>query len=351
MSETGNLGNLEDLEDSCRGCLKPDKSHLLFGEDNLHVKFKYCTQLKISRDDGFSSYLCKLCFAHLEVAYNFKNMCKETNLVMKNLKQTLPDKEENEKESPQEPDEQDEEILEYFEESANEEDHVIEPENTEEIPEKDLPPKHMENLLRCSLCHKNYSSSQALKIHIENTHKGVKKFICEICDQRFTQKHSLQSHLMRHTNEKPFSCDVCGKLFRRKQVLQMHMNCHTGKTPYHCDRCNMSFRTTTALRNHGHNLSCLICDKTFRMIPSLQAHIRRHKLEGGGQIKSRLKVRHICNECGKSFACKSVLDAHKIIHTGRKPFKCVKCDKSFPLEASLKVHMRKKHLLTHEEGK
>uniref|UniRef100_A0A1B0EXM9 Uncharacterized protein n=1 Tax=Phlebotomus papatasi TaxID=29031 RepID=A0A1B0EXM9_PHLPP len=363
--------------ESCRGCLKPGKSHYLFGDDDLIEKYKYCTQLQIEKDDGLSSFLCKLCHSHLQIAYNFKRMCRETNSVLRKLVRTLgkdgqeaeePDRESKTEEDPLEVTEGDEskneekedEQIEYAEEIEELEEESIEVLEDEEIPpesqkesQEDSEAQEMshrkqkydDNRLQCPMCRKKYSCPQSLKLHMENTHGGVKRFYCDICNTRFTQKHSLQTHMMRHTNERPFQCLVCKKGFRRKHILQMHMNCHTGDTPYRCKKCNLGFRTTTALRNHGHNLKCPICSKTFHMIPSLQTHIQRHKRDPDGRAGPRLKmkVQHICDECGKSYSCKSVLEAHKVIHTGEKPFKCQHCDKAFPLSASLKVHNRNKH--------
>ncbi|XP_059617318.1 oocyte zinc finger protein XlCOF26-like [Phlebotomus argentipes] len=326
--------------EACRGCLKPEKSHFLFGSDELSEKFRYCTQLKIEKGDGLSTFLCKLCYSHLQVAYNFKRMCKETNTVLKKLLHTLS--QEKPTEVTAAADAPEEEVAEeYPADPEAEEVGEVEVETTEE--EKSPKRKYDSNRLQCSQCRKKFSCPQALKLHTENTHGGVKRFSCDICSMRFTQKHSLQSHMMRHTNERPFQCHICQRGFRRKQILQMHLNCHTGETPYRCDKCQLAFRTTTALRNHGHNLSCPVCDKAFQMIPSLQKHIQRHKLSGDSWPRLKLKVEHICDECGKSYACKSVLEAHKVMHTGLKPHKCDQCDKAFPLFASLKVHIRNKH--------
>uniref|UniRef100_A0A1B0CTR0 Putative c2h2-type zn-finger protein n=1 Tax=Lutzomyia longipalpis TaxID=7200 RepID=A0A1B0CTR0_LUTLO len=366
--------------EACRGCLRPGKSYNLFGKDDLFEKFKFCTQLKVEKNDGMTGFLCQLCFSHLEVSYNFKRMCRETHGVLKGLLQKqrngeiqgreaseMPEiegkRESDEEEENQKTDEndfeedviqEDPEIDEEVEEIDEEIEEIEEEakqteENKEELPEipseaPEQPQKYPENRLECSLCSKKYSCPQALKLHTENTHRGVKRFSCSICSMRFTQKHSLQSHTMCHTNERPFCCAICKKGFRRKTTLQMHMNCHTGETPYTCSQCGVGFRTTTALRNHGHNLRCPICSKSFQMIPSLQAHIQRHKqTDGGAGPGLKLKVKHICSECGKSYACRAVLEAHRVIHTGEKPFKCTQCDKAFPLLASLKVHMRNKH--------
>ncbi|KAJ9576749.1 hypothetical protein L9F63_025357, partial [Diploptera punctata] len=54
------------------------------------------------------------------------------------------------------------------------------------------------------------------------------------CNKSFSQKTSLNRHLLVHSNEKHFKCSVCNKSFSRKYNLNEHLLVHNNEKHFKC---------------------------------------------------------------------------------------------------------------------
>ncbi|XP_046899831.1 zinc finger protein 629-like isoform X2 [Hypomesus transpacificus] len=58
------------------------------------------------------------------------------------------------------------------------------------------------------------------------------------------------------------------------------------------------------------------------------------------QGSHRVKTRHQCQQCNRTFTSESHLISHMRTHTGEKPFQCQQCNKCFSLKGNLLQHIR-----------
>ena len=60
---------------------------------------------------------------------------------------------------------------------------------------------------------------------MENVHEGLKRFKCEKCSQKFTERKALTLHIKGiHEKIKEFNCDRCGKFFFLKDAIWKYMH-------------------------------------------------------------------------------------------------------------------------------
>nr|CAI5856851.1 unnamed protein product [Callosobruchus analis] len=191
--------------------------------------------------------------------------------------------------------------------------------------------------LPCSICSKLISTYK-LKDHV-NSHTKESPYQCSICGDKFRFRSSLTRHSFKHNDKKPHVCHICNKGFIQAPTLADHLRTHVGEKSFICNHCGKTFVTKHALSNHlslhklheddMFNLTCKTCNSIFNSKASLRNHLNKH---------SERTKDFLCNECGKKFWTKSLLDSHLKIHLGIKPYICEVCSKGFPTKNSLQKH-------------
>ena len=102
---------------------------------------------------------------------------------------------------------------------------------------------------------------------------------------------------------------------------------------YSCPGCNRVFEQQSELNAHYKKrhppVQCTICKKVCATPNTLDRHMYKHKPRN-----------YKCKYCDQSFAFKSELEGHTIVHQGEPGFFCENCDKSFMRYPDLAAHER-----------
>ncbi|XP_072049348.1 uncharacterized protein [Amphiura filiformis] len=112
-------------------------------------------------------------------------------------------------------------------------------------------------------------------------------------------------------------CEKCNKSFTCRKDLGRHFASHSLERPFKCEKCD--YRAKTKHDWHKHTQT---------------THNKRYP--------------HHCGTCGKGCSTLKGKVEHEYCHLANedKPFKCKYCNKGFPLERRMDIHLRK-----HEKDK
>ena len=139
-----------------------------------------------------------------------------------------------------------------------------------------------------------------------------KRFPCDMCDFRTSQKQSLRQHVIAvHEKLRPYNCPWpgCDYNCSRKQNLDKHvMGVHEKLRPYHCPVCDAAFSQKVTLNNHVRGVherlkpfTCPLCEYSCAYRGNLNTHV--------ATVHERRRP-HKCDRCGYSCTQRSVLKRH-----------------------------------------
>ena len=172
----------------------------------------------------------------------------------------------------------------------------------------------------CPFCRKLFLSDKGVKEHIEIRCKNV-PHRC-FCGKGLSYESEPHTHFRNFEipkyQKKSYSieCNKCKKKFNFKETYENHrLEC---KEP----------ETANKIEN---DFECSTCSEVFSDKRSLKKHERSHLPK---------ELRAVCDICGKNFASKAGLVAHRVIHSETKQYICEYCGYGFNQKGNLMTHMK-----------
>ncbi|KAI5175452.1 hypothetical protein PAEPH01_2160 [Pancytospora epiphaga] len=164
-------------------------------------------------------------------------------------------------------------------------------------------------MLKCSFvgCGKTFSCSSKLESHL-NLHFGIKPHTCDICDNSYPSKKSLNTHKKIH-EIKEFKCERCNFLFSYHYKLERHLV--TCKQSFTCEICGRIFQRKGHYEKHiikkhppkiNKPIKCEECDATFCSVRSCRTHFRI--------VHEGFRVH--CSGCNRAYSYQSSLNEHYV---------------------------------------
>jgi len=131
----------------------------------------------------------------------------------------------------------------------------------------------------------------------EHIHTGVRKFMCQTCDNTFTNMASLRRHQISHSDQRKYVCQTCEKRFSRASLLCRHELTHTGECQYICQTCNKRFSHASPLNTHQiiHTGECYFVCQPNEMELAHSASLRKH------EAIPFVQQSDACTECYQKF--------------------------------------------------
>ncbi len=205
------------------------------------------------------------------------------------------------------------------------------------------------NVHMCDKCHKQFTTSGGLKIHIKSEHENI-RYQCNWCGQRSKYSSNFKYHVDAFHPEK--SHLPLGTMYKKVVLNDTDIDDNElASKNYVCFACDMEFPTIWERRmhmaaTHEKNFKCDFCNATFFNEDMKKSHVKRDHSVGnennGRNMTDNGTFLKPCPKCGMTFNTRHDRADH-MSKNHTPEFQCDKCSKSFFFQRTLDVHIKKKH--------
>lgn len=321
-------------------------------------------------------WVCEKCIPRLKIAYEFKNSCKKTEIVLKKFEiKTEPGQIEEIDVS---------RVKTEYSDDENEWDMEIDIVKKE--PTKKPVKKEDEYIIFCDKCHRIFDDKTSLRRHKKNC-DGKGNDDKETSDEDdgedvgwdndmpnsrddFDDDDEMgvkvEVELTEEVKKSPISetkdSDDDGDAFDEinsqfKCPIQVIGLLPNTDTQFECENCNKMFNTKAGLGKHKakctpeliKSYDCEVCKKVFQRFHSLKNHQKEiHNVETSESNQNKYKLERLeiksnnllstCDICFKTFASQATLSRHTKIKHDTSEFVCDVCNSGFYTQLQLTKH-------------
>ena len=166
---------------------------------------------------------------------------------------------------------------------------------------KDLSPPDISKPYICRRCNFYFANKEELRSHLKSEHSGNKIYSCEQCGLVLASKSIYKRHMLLHVGEKRYECNVCMKRFTERYKLKFHLNTHVEYEDIVEEQLQNIEEERKGPKQNPHE--CLECGKRYSKLQYLQKHMKYHT--DGRPFK--------CVECGIGYTYKQELKRHMMV--------------------------------------
>jgi len=206
--------------------------------------------------------------------------------------------------------------------------------------------KHSGSRFHCLTCLRNFTQKSTLQYHMLAVHKRVRDNVCGICGLKsFSRATDCRRHMRSHIDSRPYVCTNCSRGFREKCHLLVHQRIHTGEKPFICGQCGFAFSDAANHAKHVRRRSCFFYannnNNNNNSISGSSTRTNTYTLSGN--ISGHLRRAYACPTCQRLLSSKAALKAHVQLHNPNKSFACEACGKTFSQRQVLVAHRSNMH--------